>query len=84
MHTMRDESGYVSGFKVSVVDTVGAGDAFSVGLISALLEDLPLAEAVLRANATGGRQVTFEGDNDGLPTPEELAQFMTETERLPQ
>lgn len=83
-YATKDESGYVSGFKVSVVDTVGAGDAFSVGLISALLEDLPLAEAVLRANATGGRQVTFEGDNDGLPTPEELAQFMTETERLPQ
>ena len=66
-----------------MVDTVGAGDAFTVGLISALLEDKTLAEAVLRANATGGRQVTFAGDNDGLPTPEELEQFMANTPRLP-
>lgn len=83
-YATKNESGFVSGYKVDVVDTVGAGDAFSVGLISALLEDKSLAEAVLRANATGGRQVTFAGDNDGLPTPEELEQFMAETERVPE
>lgn len=83
-YATKDESGFVLGYKVDVVDTVGAGDAFSVGLISALLEDKTLPEAVLRANATGGRQVTFAGDNDGLPTPEELEQFMTETERIPE
>lgn len=81
-YATKEESGFVSGYKVDVVDTVGAGDAFSVGLISALLEGKTLEEAVLRANATGGRQVTYAGDNDGLPTPEELEQFMTETERL--
>lgn len=81
-YATKDESGYVSGYKIDVVDTVGAGDAFTVGLISALLEDKTLEEAVLRANATGGRQVTFQGDNDGLPTPEELEQFMAETERI--
>lgn len=83
-YATKDESGFVSGYKVDVVDTVGAGDAFSVGLISAILADKSLAEAVLRANATGGRQVTFTGDNDGLPTPEELEQFMAETERVPE
>lgn len=82
-YATKDESGFVTGYKVDVVDTVGAGDAFTVGLISALLEDKTLAEAVLRANATGGRQVTFAGDNDGLPTPEELEQFMANTPRLP-
>jgi len=36
-----------------VVDTVGAGDGFAVGVISALLEGLSLAAATARGNAIG-------------------------------
>ncbi|MEG0908405.1 MAG: PfkB family carbohydrate kinase, partial [Lactococcus sp.] len=44
----------VSGFKVDkVVDTVGAGDGFAVGLESALLEGKTLEVAVHRACAIG-------------------------------
>lgn len=64
------------------MDTVGAGDAFTVGVVSAILEDLSVKDAVLRGNAIGGRQVTFEGDNDGLPTRDELKAFLSGTERL--
>lgn len=56
-----------------VVDTVGAGDGFAVGVVSALLEGLPLSEAARRGNAIGARVVQFPGDSDGLPTREELA-----------
>ncbi|SET67269.1 sugar kinase [Paenibacillus sp. NFR01] len=71
------EEGYVDGFKVAeVVDTVGAGDGFAVGVISALLEKLPLAEAVKRGNAIGALAVMSPGDMDGLPSRERLAQFM--------
>ena len=55
-----------------VVDTVGAGDGFAVGVISALLEGLDLREAAIRGNAIGARVVQFPGDNDGLPTRSEL------------
>lgn len=55
-----------------VVDTVGAGDGFAVGVISALLEGLPLAEAVARGNTIGARVVQFPGDSDGLPTRAQL------------
>ncbi|OMC76351.1 2-dehydro-3-deoxygluconokinase [Paenibacillus odorifer] len=69
--------GYVDGFKVEqVVDTVGAGDGFAVGVISAMLEKLPIAEAVKRGNAIGALAVMSPGDMDGLPTREELAKFM--------
>ncbi len=69
--------GYVDGFKVEqVVDTVGAGDGFAVGVISAMLEKLPIAEAVKRGNAIGALAVMPPGDMDGLPTREELAKFM--------
>ena len=56
-----------------VVDTVGAGDGFAVGLVSGLLEGLTLAAAAARGNAIGARVVQFPGDSDGLPTRAELA-----------
>ena len=51
-----------------VVDTVGAGDAFAVGLISALLEGRTLPSAVKRAHWVGACAVQSRGDSDGLPT----------------
>jgi len=67
----------VPGFTVpKVVDTVGAGDGFAVGFISAIQEGRSMREAVLRGNAVGAIQVMSRGDNDGLPNREELAAFM--------
>lgn len=67
------DRGPVAGVSVArVVDTVGAGDGFAVGVISGLLEGLTLAEATARGNAIGARVVQFPGDADGLPTRAEL------------
>ncbi|GKS85260.1 sugar kinase [Acidovorax sp. SUPP1855] len=55
-----------------VVDTVGAGDGFAVGVVSGLLEGLDLARAAARGNAIGALVVQFPGDSDGLPTRQEL------------
>jgi len=57
----------------TVVDTVGAGDGFAVGVISALLDGLPLHQAAARGNAIGARVVQFRGDCEGLPTRAQLA-----------
>ena len=66
-------SGYVAGFPVAhVVDTVGAGDGFAVGVISALLEGLSVPEAVKRGTWIGARAVQVMGDSEGLPTRAEL------------
>jgi len=59
-----------------VVDTVGAGDGFAVGIISALLEGLPLTEAVRRGTAIGALAVMSAGDNEGLPNRQKLQHFM--------
>ncbi|HEY8976232.1 MAG TPA: sugar kinase [Burkholderiaceae bacterium] len=71
-----DRSGlrtFVPGVPVrQVVDTVGAGDGFAVGVISGLLEGMDLAAATRRGNAIGARMVQFPGDSDGLPTRQEL------------
>jgi 2-dehydro-3-deoxygluconokinase len=64
---------FVPGLPVDrVVDTVGAGDGFAVGVISGLLEGLSLPDAAMRGNRIGARVVQFPGDSDGLPTRQEL------------
>jgi 2-dehydro-3-deoxygluconokinase len=66
-------SGYVPGFPVrEVVDTVGAGDGFAVGVISALLEGRSVPDAVRRGAWIGARAVQVLGDTEGLPTRAEL------------
>ncbi|MES2151408.1 MAG: sugar kinase [Pseudomonadota bacterium] len=62
-----------------VLDTVGAGDGFAVGVISALLENLPLHAAAVRGNATGARAVQFRGDCEGLPERAQLALALSQT-----
>ncbi len=65
------------GFHVEhVVDTVGAGDGFAVGTISALLEGLPLKDAARRGAAIGALAIMVAGDNEGLPDREKLEAFM--------
>ena len=59
-----------------IVDTVGAGDGFAAGVLSAVNEGLSLAEAVLRGNAIGTIQIQNAGDNEGLPTRVKLHAFM--------
>ena len=63
-------------FPVRVVDTVGAGDGFAAGLISASLEGLDLPGRLRRAAAVGALATTSPGDKDGLPTRAELTEFV--------
>jgi 2-dehydro-3-deoxygluconokinase len=68
-----DNEGFVAGVRVErVVDTVGAGDGFAVGVISALLEGKPVARAVARGNLIGALAIQVIGDSEGLPTRAEL------------
>ncbi|MDO8712531.1 MULTISPECIES: sugar kinase [Pseudomonas] len=70
----QQDQGFVAGVPVAtVVDTVGAGDGFAVGMISALLENHSFADAVQRANWIGSRAVQSRGDMEGLPTRLEMS-----------
>ena len=73
----EDGKAFYPGYKVKeVVDTVGAGDGFAVGILSAWLEGLQMPEMVDRGNAIGSIQVSVASDNEGLPTKEELDAYM--------
>lgn len=58
---------HVPAFQVTAIDTVGAGDAFSGGLATALAEGRPLAEAARWACATAALSVMHVGAIPGLP-----------------
>jgi 2-dehydro-3-deoxygluconokinase len=51
----------------ALVDTVGAGDGFAAGFLTALLKGEILENCVRFANAVGSLVVGVEGDNEGLP-----------------
>ncbi|WP_116140617.1 sugar kinase [Trinickia diaoshuihuensis] len=73
-----DASGYVAAQPVArVVDTVGAGDGFAVGVVSALLEGRDLPSAVARGNRIGALAIQVIGDSEGLPTRVELDRLET-------
>ncbi|MEJ2768366.1 sugar kinase [Mycetohabitans sp. B46] len=64
-----DDEGIVPGVYVErVVDTVGAGDGFAVGVISALLQGRAVRHAVERGNRIGALAIQVIGDSEGLPT----------------
>ena len=70
----ESSSAYVPGYPVKqVVDTVGAGDAFAVGMISAMLDGLDTFSAVRRGTQLGALAVQVLGDTEGLPTRAQLA-----------
>lgn len=70
------ERGHVPAVHVeTVVDTVGAGDGFAVGVISSLAEGRTLAQAAARGALIGALAVQVIGDSEGLPTRAALAQL---------
>jgi sugar/nucleoside kinase (ribokinase family) len=57
---------------VTVVDSIGAGDAFVSGYLSATLDDLSPESRLDRATTSGAFCVTATGDWESLPTRDDL------------
>ena len=68
---------HVPGFKVDVIDTTAAGDAFIGGLAAALLKGKSLEEAVRYGNASGALATTKFGAQPSLPTQDEVELLMS-------
>ncbi|WP_328327542.1 sugar kinase [Kribbella sp. NBC_00382] len=57
---------------VTVVDSIGAGDAFVSGYLSATLDNLPTPARLTRATTSGAFCVGAHGDWESLPTRQDL------------
>lgn len=71
---------HVPAYKVEIVDTTGAGDAFNGALAVFLAEGYDILEACKRANAAAAIQITRLGAQEGLPTRDVLEDFLRRTE----
>ena len=67
----------VEALDVTVVDPVGAGDAFVAGYLADRLAGAGPAERLATAVATGGFAVTVPGDCEGLPFRADLAALLS-------
>jgi sugar/nucleoside kinase (ribokinase family) len=65
----------------AAVDAVGAGDSFDAGFVRALLDGLPLAEALRLACACGSLSLRAAGGIDGQATLEEARALSLEHAR---
>ncbi|TDD45651.1 sugar kinase [Kribbella antibiotica] len=64
---------------VTVVDSIGAGDAFVSGYLSGTLDDLSSQDRLTRATTSGAFCVTALGDWESLPTRQDLT-LLTHTQ----
>ena len=74
--SVNGEGQRVPGFRVQAVDTIAAGDTFNGALITALLEEKPLPEAIRFAHAAAAIAVTRKGAQPSVPWREEIDAFL--------
>ncbi len=74
----RDDKnrGHVTGFKVDVVDTLGAGDVWHGAFTLGLGEGMPLAEAIRFSHAAAALKCVKPGGREGAPTRSEIESFL--------
>ena len=65
----------IPAYKVDVVDTTAAGDAFCGALATALAQGKTIEDAVAFANAAGALAVTVLGAQPSIPTSENIEKF---------
>lgn len=69
---------YLPPFDVKPIDTTGAGDAFSAGLLFGFLQRFSLRQMGLMANLTGALATQCLGAGNNLPGKEEISRFIVE------
>lgn len=71
----REDSIFCPAFKVEVVDTTGAGDAFNAGVLVGLKRGLDIKESLLLGNAVAALKITKEGAQS-IPGFKEVVDFI--------
>lgn len=66
----------IKGYKVDAVDTTAAGDTFNGALLTALLEDQPLYDAIQFAHAAAALTVISEGAQSSIPYRKDVTDFL--------
>jgi fructokinase len=70
---------YIPGYEIELVDSLGAGDAFTAGFIHKYLRGAPLGECCRYGNAMGGIVATREGGTS--PVSENDVSYLMSSDR---
>jgi ribokinase len=76
--TREGRSFTVPAFPVKAVDTTGAGDSFHGGFLFALSRGYALKQAIVFASAVAALKCTCLGGQSGLPSIEQVRQFLSD------
>lgn len=74
--TREGASHHQPAFKVEVVDSTGAGDVFTGGLIHAVLQDWPVDRILQFASACAALKCRRMGNREALPGLDEVEEFL--------
>ena len=77
----RSEEVWMNAFRVNVIDTTAAGDAFLGALASGLSENKPIREVLRFANGAGALATTKLGAQPSLPLKKDLNRFLSNVVR---
>jgi ribokinase len=77
----RNEELWMKAFRVNVVDTTAAGDAFLGALATSFSENKPIQDALKFANGAGALATTKLGAQPSLPFRKDLEVFLSKTKR---
>ncbi|MBX2999626.1 MAG: carbohydrate kinase [Caldilineaceae bacterium] len=72
----REDGGHFPAFRVTAIDTTGAGDAFHGAFAAGVAAGYAWTDLLAYASATGALCTTVTGARVGMPTKSELAQFL--------
>ncbi|MGK9174575.1 ribokinase [Yokenella regensburgei] len=76
--SVKGQGRRVPGFSVKAIDTIAAGDTFNGALMTALLENLALDEAIRFAHAAAAIAVTRKGAQPSVPWRKEIDDFLAQ------
>ncbi len=76
--SVKGEGRRIPGFKVKAIDTIAAGDTFNGALMTALLENHALDEAIRFAHAAAAIAVTRKGAQPSVPWRKEIDDFLSQ------
>jgi len=75
IHACQEKITYGEPYMIDVVDTTGAGDAFSAGCIYGILNNFSVENILSFANRCGALTCTKKGTTRAFPTIEEVQKF---------
>lgn len=76
LYYSENETIFCESFKINPIDTTGAGDSFTAGVIYGVLNKMPVNQILRFANACGAITCLKKGTTESFPTLQQINSFL--------